>query len=164
MGLNLKKASGNKNNNAGSSKKEYDVLTPGEYYLSVKAAEIKTSRSGTEYMDLTCVVEDHPEYKGRQLWVKFFFTPKALYRFSNFLTQVGLGEFNDSDDADTDEIMRRMIGKEFIGTVGIDEYNGKQRNVVNETAADDRTSGDITPKSSDIQAGDRDKAASALFG
>jgi hypothetical protein len=107
-----------------TSVKGFDPLPEGDYIVKVTNVTEKVSQSGNDLlnMEYTVVAGDDD---GRRVFDNFVLTEKSLWRFKQFLTTVGIKAVG-KESIDTNDI----IGKVLMISVGIDEYNGVERNKV----------------------------------
>jgi hypothetical protein len=74
---------------AGDNKPQFGPLPVGEYDVIIEHAVEKTSSSGREMMELTCVVQG-PERAGAKLWDYIVYNEHADRKFRDILRSCGL--------------------------------------------------------------------------
>ncbi|WP_026487663.1 DUF669 domain-containing protein [Caldanaerobius polysaccharolyticus] len=114
-----------------------DEPTPvpaGVYDAVVDASriELRNSQAGNEVLSVPFVIQNHPEYSGRVVFENYALTDKAKWKLGQLLKAVGL---LDSDNPkfvlDTDSLHNKRVRIQ----VGIEDYNGRQRNRVQRVEA-----------------------------
>lgn len=111
------------------SEKEFEnIIIPKGQKVRVKVEKVeeKTSKAGNPYLNFRYKVIEPEKYEGQCIFDICSLTKKALWRLKNALNALGLdteGQI-DLEPADLEE-------READIKVGIDEYQGKKKNVIN---------------------------------
>ena len=100
--------------------RESFVAPKGQYPLYVHEQTMKTSQSGTKYLEVKVTFEDGPR-QGKWFYHRFFLwnpdadkRKKALVWFGNFCRAIDLGAFDPETEGD------KILNKSFIGEVEVE--------------------------------------------
>lgn len=115
--------------NAGNAKPiQFSVAPQGNYHVVITGAEEKVSSNGNDMVKVTCQI-DEGQFDGAKIWHNVTFLDpesKAAGLALHFLHTIGQpyqGEF----EIKTSE----WLGRRFLANIGVEEYNGKKKNVIN---------------------------------
>lgn len=106
-------------------RKEFKLLADGEYTFFVKAVEEATSQAGNPMAKVTLAVAYGPS-KGTLVWHNVTFLPpeaKGAFFAKKFLKAIG-----QPHKGNITVNVVAWAGKQFLGTVETEEWNGKKRN------------------------------------
>lgn len=111
---------------------EWEPLPRGTYNMEVEEAEERTSSNGNPQVMVKTIVIDGP-HGGKRATHFFTLTPKAAFRFEDFILALGMQMRHEGkDDAgndifagpDTDE----LTGRQFTCDATVRSYEGKDNN------------------------------------
>lgn len=106
-------------------RKEFRLLDDGEYTFFIKAVEEATSQAGNPMAKVTASVAYGPS-KGTLVWHNVTFLPpeaKGAFFAKKFLKAIG-----QPHKGNISVNVLAWAGKQFLGTVETEEWNGKKRN------------------------------------
>lgn len=117
-----------KHNSTNISAEEYELLPEGWYPLRIYEAEELKSKKGYDMVLAKCEVFNDPRYPSTSLWHYVVFLPegeKGAGISVHFRKACGL-PFGGDDVIDAEE----WKGKKFMGSITVEEYEGKKRNKI----------------------------------
>jgi hypothetical protein len=111
---------------------EFEPMPNGRYNVEVHSAEMSDGPgpSGFDYLAVQCIVVDDEDYENRRLFHNFSFSPKALFRFRNFLLAAGWDEDELTETLSFEE--DELEGLELVAMVRREKNKetGEIRNVI----------------------------------
>lgn len=121
------------------------LLEPGEYDLRVIDAKETMSKAGNEMIELTCRVQFADGSDGPKIFDNLVFSEKTMWRVDQFVAACGK---HPGQGKNFDLYPSLMFGWTCRARLKVEEYNGKQRNKVEEYLIDPETVG-VNPDSDD---------------
>lgn len=117
-----------------------EPVPAGVYDARVDAsqAEVKKSQNGNDYVTLTYVIENHPEYAGRKVFENYTLTKKSLWKLGRALKALGVISGTNIAKVILD-FSKDVHGKRCRIKVSQEEYNGRTRNRVDEVMSAENT-------------------------
>ena len=103
---------------------EFPPIPEGQYLCQLESVEESATQTGNEMWTVRFVVEDGP-HRGRYLWDRLVFSDAAFPRVKLFASSLGIDVSGELDFNP-----QLVTGRSCYVTVGIEEYEGKQRNKV----------------------------------
>lgn len=119
-----------------SSVQGYDPLPKGGYIVRIEKVEETTSQSGNAMLNMAFEVLEG-EYASRKIFENYVLKENCLWKLQSLLAAVGV-----STDGVVDlDPQNELLGKVFIASVEVTQYNGQDRNNVSkhEAAPDEFT-------------------------
>lgn len=116
-----------------------------DYNLKIVSCEATTSSSKKPMWKIVAEVEDGP-YAGRKIWTQQTLSmenPNAVAMFFKVMATVGLNKAYFATRPSNTEIASAMVGRRFKGKVGIEQWDGEDRNKISKWSP--LTAGGLTP-------------------
>lgn len=115
----------------------FDPVPADDYSVIIEKAEYReASEEGKfDYINLTLKITEG-EHEGRNVWMVWSFSPKALWRMKDDLVELEvIGpddelEFDYDEDAENALVEPEVVGLPAIATVGLRTYEGREQNQV----------------------------------
>jgi hypothetical protein len=95
---------------------QFSVITEGRYDLEVVDAELGTSKSGNEKINVQFKIIDGSEFAGRRVWDNLTFTSTALWKVIQFLT-AAKSPLIEKTSVDPAEVAMEIIGAKVSGYI-----------------------------------------------
>lgn len=111
----------------------YDALPKGTYICNVSDAEIRTGKSGNDYINWEFTLDGNPQYDGRKLWSNTTLQEHALFALKGLLEATGKYTEDQLASEDLDFELDDVIGSKI--KVVVDQkpkYNGEEGEMDNE--------------------------------
>lgn len=125
----------------------FDAMPEGRYPVIIEKVEVRESKSSdNNYFNWELTITEG-EFEGRKLWMITSLSPKALFRLKDVYEALGVLE--DEMDLQWDDDVEitpqagplvlhpDVVGLPAIAIVGIEPYDGKDRNRVNDLVSPD---------------------------
>lgn len=122
---------------AGDSGQAFEPLPDGVYDFVIDNAEHRTSAKGKDGYNITALVESGP-YAKRRVFNTFWISPDsptALGIFFRQMTALTLDLAFFQTDPSNEQIVAKLKGKRFRGTVTKETYQGTEKNVITNVAS-----------------------------
>jgi len=131
------------------------VAAPGDYHLSVVSAEVKTSKSGNQYVSVQFRIEDDQPFANLRIFEIYSLEGNEIAVKIGRSAMAKLGKLNGVDNV-TDT--QQLIGAHVYGTVVIEKNEGySDRNRL-------RKFEDLRGRKNLLSKGSSDQAPDATFG
>lgn len=124
-----------------SEVESFEAIEEGEYPVIIEEVEYVEPASDDKFPYLNVKMEiSEGEHEGRKLWTIWSFSPKALWRMQQAFENLGLPV--DAVDFEVDEDTNMVTEPELVGlpaiaVVSIEQYDGKDRNRVENLVSSD---------------------------
>ncbi len=118
-----------------ASKSEYQPLPEGVYDFVVAKSEATKSQAGKTMYKITAEVENNAEFNKRKVFSNLVVSPDssgALMYFFKKMNAMGLNRDYFAAGPAEDKVAADLVGRRFRGKVKIEEYNGKDKNEIDE--------------------------------
>lgn len=116
----------------------------GDYILEVLEASLGKSGQGNEQIEFTLEIAKG-EYKGTKLWFYCPLAENSLWKLHAFLTAMGEDVPEDEMDIDLSE----LVGKQLVGVLTHETYQGKKRAKMTDFDSLENYSGDDSDEDED---------------
>jgi Protein of unknown function (DUF669) len=117
---------------------------PGEHTVTVMAAELKRSKSGSEMVVLQLRVD------GISRWIRenLVLSPKTYWKFEQFLDAIGKKPAPDEDIEPMD-----FVGCTARAVIGVHDFNDREQNHIEKWLKSERVGSESPSQSGSTQAG-----------